>query len=458
MGFVGGLLGVNGGVNGTGISGPQSASIQAPTTDAQIKGSFDTAQLGLTNQQDFLRQVQAQNGLQNQSNVYNQLQSIVNGTGPNPALAQLANATGANAANQASMMAAQRGASSNPGLIARQAAQQGANIQQQAAGQGAALQAQQQLNAINASGNLATNQANQQAGATNAFAQSGQGEQANLLNAVSGQNNARVGNQSNINNVNGALVGQTMGMQGQLMGNIAGGAGAAMSLAQGGMVPGYADGGIAVTTPGPGASITPSANPSAPRSRVANFMSNPQAIQSPQASVGTAGNVIGSAIGQGIKSLFSSSPSDDMAQKYADADVALDYHRDPDAMGPETAEQARAGTTEEMPASADGMPMAAKGGKVPVLLSPGERKLTPKAAQKVAKGANPIEESTVVPGKYTPGDTKDDYDKDTTKDAVEPGTVILPKSVTQAKHPEWAAHRFMVQLAAKGGKIPKKGK
>lgn len=78
-----------------------------------------------------------------------QLRGIANGTGPNPAQAMLNQATGQNVANQAALMAGQRGAGANVGLIARQAGQQGAGIQQNAAGQGATMQAQQQLNAIN---------------------------------------------------------------------------------------------------------------------------------------------------------------------------------------------------------------------------------------------------------------------------------------------------------------------
>lgn len=98
----------------------------------------------------------AAQGLQNtyasQGNTLDQLQGIANGTGPNPAQAALNQATGQNVANQAALMAGQRGAGANVGLMARQASQQGAATQQQAAGQSATMQAQQQLNAIGAMG------------------------------------------------------------------------------------------------------------------------------------------------------------------------------------------------------------------------------------------------------------------------------------------------------------------
>jgi hypothetical protein len=78
----------------------------------------------------------------------------------------LSQATGANTANQAALMAGQRGSGANAGLMARQAAQQGAANQQNSAGQAATMQANQSLNALNSMGSLATSQANQQANAT----------------------------------------------------------------------------------------------------------------------------------------------------------------------------------------------------------------------------------------------------------------------------------------------------
>lgn len=67
------------------------------------------------------------------------------GAGPNPAQTALATETGQNAQTQGALMASQRGAAANPALIARQAAQTGAQTQQTAVGQAATLQAQQEL-------------------------------------------------------------------------------------------------------------------------------------------------------------------------------------------------------------------------------------------------------------------------------------------------------------------------
>ena len=165
MGAWSGLLGNNNGANGTGFSTPQGANITNPTNPGQINNAYSGNQTALAQQQALLQALQAQGGLGNQSQVYNQLQGVVNGTGPNPAQAQLAQATGTNVANQAALMAGQRGAGSNVGLIARQAGQQGAATQQNAVGQAATLQANQSLNALNSAGSIANTQVANQIGA-----------------------------------------------------------------------------------------------------------------------------------------------------------------------------------------------------------------------------------------------------------------------------------------------------
>lgn len=87
------------------------------------------------------------------------LQQQMTGGGPNLANAQLQSATAQNVGNQAALMAGQRGGSANAGLIARQAAQQGAGIQQQAAGQAAQNVLAQQLAAQGQLGNVLSSQA-----------------------------------------------------------------------------------------------------------------------------------------------------------------------------------------------------------------------------------------------------------------------------------------------------------
>lgn len=245
MSAIGGMLGLQGGAGGSGFAAPTAATINNGTTADQLSQSYQGNQNSLQSQQALLSAIQGQNGLGNQSQVYNQLQGVANGTGPNPAQAQLAQSTGANVANQAAMMAGQRGAGANVGLMARQAAQQGANTQQQAAGQAATLQAQQSLNAINSAGNIANTQAANQIGATNANTQAQQSEQGILQGANTAANNANVSMQSNINSGNAGLANTQMQGGQAMIGGVMNGAGAALGLAKGGTVQKMAEGGSA---------------------------------------------------------------------------------------------------------------------------------------------------------------------------------------------------------------------
>lgn len=104
----------------------------------------------------------AMQGTQQQGALSNMLMQQAQGQGPNPAQAMLSQATGQNVANQAALMAGQRGASANPALIAKQAAMTGANTMQQGAGQAAILGAQQQLAAQQQLGQLSQQQVGQQ--------------------------------------------------------------------------------------------------------------------------------------------------------------------------------------------------------------------------------------------------------------------------------------------------------
>jgi hypothetical protein len=246
MGAISGLLGFAGGANGTGFAGPTAAPITQTTNPADLANAQSGVNNSMGSQQALLSALQNQNGLGNQSQVYGQLQGVANGTGPNPAQAMLNQQTGQNVANQASLMAGQRGAASNVGLMARQAAQQGAATQQQAVGQGASMQANQSLNALGAAGNMANTMAGNQVGQVNANTSAQQQEQANLLGAAGNLNNTGVSMQSNINNANAGLANTQMqgqqGLIGGLMKSLSS-AGGMASGAAGGQVQGYDEGG-----------------------------------------------------------------------------------------------------------------------------------------------------------------------------------------------------------------------
>lgn len=540
MGGVGGLLGTAGGAGGTGFSGPISADVVSPVSVGQATTAYGQVQTGLQQQQALLAALQQQNGLQNQSNVYNQMQGIASGQGPNPAQAQLAQATGANVANQNALMAGQRGASQNVGLMARQAAQQGAATQQQAAGQAATMQAQQRLNALQGMGNLATTQAGQQIGATTGYTQAAQNEQANLLNSIAGVNSANVGMQSNINNVNGQLANtQLQGQQAMLGGlmNSMGGASGMMSgitsmLAKGGKVPRKRldEGGDVSSDNMPQQSEQESSGAPEPSDASAGQFGTPtQVAAAPaiNASTPSFGSDAGAAAlgkgmgggssggsggggGGGVMSLLallaeggrvgydddggmvqaqpdSSEYSGQSkfgnflhSQKVSAGNAAkgdtpsfgnnygakalyegMSGQRKPAAAPPQAAPQQTAGgpqdpgsqsspDTNNMGDTSPGAEMgddsqqfaAAKGGKVPALLSPGEVYLTPSKAKEVSKdGKDPIKHGKKIPGK--PKYPGNDYRNDTVKATLEEGGLVIPNKVMQSPNAHWEALKFV---------------
>lgn len=196
-----------------------SANIQPGTNAAQLNNSFTgannaiNAQVGLTN----TLTPQAQTGVNAQNQVLQNQLDIAQGRGPNPAQAELAQATGQNVANEAALLAGQRGSNANVGLAGRNIALAGTGAQQQSAGQAATLQAQQQIAAQQQAAQLAGNQIAQAQGATTNLNTAQQNEQNILQNANTAANNSAVGMQSNINNVNaqnnqGLLGGLTSGL------------------------------------------------------------------------------------------------------------------------------------------------------------------------------------------------------------------------------------------------------
>ena len=487
-----------GGAGGTGFASAQNAQIDRPTTVKQAQDSYAANQTALGQQSGLLTAIQGQNGLQNQSNVYNQLQGVANGTGPNPAQAQLAQQTGANIASQNALMAGQRGSSQNAGLIARQAAQQGANTQQQAVGQGATMQANQSLNAISAAGNMANTQAGNQIAATNSNTQAQQNEQNQLLNSINAQNTAGVNMQSNINNNNTTMAaGAQQGQQG-LMGGLMGMAGGAMSLAtkaaplvamaaQGGRVHLY-DGGPPqagqyapvdpnnnVFDPANPPAPAPASNPAQPAqpspiqvkppgaaSKFGQLLKNAASPSDPNAGAtpnyGSRGanqiyqgmSKLGAGIGDAITNVMTPKPD------APDAKINMDQ-----AGG-------QSDSTSSAPAPSPGSDgvdkdptklYSAHGGKVPAMVSPGEIRIHAKDVAAVAKGKKSPLDGEKIPGKAPVKGAKNDYANDIVPKDLNEGDIILPRSVTQSKNPHWAAHKFVSEIMkANGGQIsmPKK--
>lgn len=483
MSAISGMLGVGGGAGGSGFGGPSEARIDEGANLGQANQLYDQNQQALQQQQQFVQALQAQNGLGNQSNVFNQLQNVANGTGPNPAQAMLNQATGANVANQAALMAGQRGSSANPGLIVRQAAMQGANTQQQAAGQGATMQANQSLNALGAMGNVAGQQATNALSGVQGYTGAAQSEQQNILNSINQQNAARAGVQSSINQSNASMANTRMGQQANMLGNITGGLGSALGMAEGGVVPGgqYSPMDPNASNPFDQIQSTPQASapaqasqasnaPKGPRSKMAQAM---MSSSSPTDGASQAGQFIGKALGTGIKNLFGGSSDKPKPQGEYDQYAASGFSPEQMSLERSRMDAQQAGglpmpspidqqygqpnPQQQMPAN-NQMPMvaAAQGGQVPALVSPGEVYLDKKAVKEVEEGKDPIKAGEKIPGKAkVKGDS---YANDIVPKKLETGGIVLPKSVMEHKHPHWAAMQFVSQIMAKNGKLPAKKK
>jgi ABC-type multidrug transport system fused ATPase/permease subunit len=105
-----------------GMFNPKSATVsgylERPIGLQDQQAAADRTAIALQQQQNFLNALYQQpGGYLGQGNVFNQQQALANqlqqqtlGQGPNPAMAQLAQQTAANTANQAALMAGQRGA------------------------------------------------------------------------------------------------------------------------------------------------------------------------------------------------------------------------------------------------------------------------------------------------------------------------------------------------------------
>lgn len=216
-----------------GIKNPyqaQAAQVTPTANPGDIQDRFNRQTYGLDQQKAFLQALQSQNGLQHQTDAYNQAQGIFNGTGPNPAQAQLAQNTAANTANQAALMAGQRGSSANPALIARQVAMQGAQNQQQSVGQAATLQAQQQLAAQQMMAQIAQQQASNEQSGYNQYNQSAGNAYGTTTGNLNTTNQINAGMQNNLNTVNAGVAAGNQTANNNLTGNLLGAAGSAIQL------------------------------------------------------------------------------------------------------------------------------------------------------------------------------------------------------------------------------------
>jgi hypothetical protein len=402
------------------------APIQNGTNQAQLQQAYNTAQTGLQQQQGLVNQLQGQNGVTNQNQAYNQTQGIINGTGPNPALATLNQQTGTNVANQAALMAGQRGGAQNAGLIARQAAQQGAATQQQAVGQAATNQAQQQLNAIGQASNIAQNQVNNLGQGITGLNTAAQNEQNTLQGANTAANTANVSMQSNLNNVNGQISQGNQSAMNGLLGGVTGGIGSAVS-AIGSM---FADGGPVdeqseVSAPAPDASAAP----------VVSNLGNEgyDAIAGPgSSSIGQ----MGTSPDEGAA--FKSSSGSSGGGGGGIASLAALFAKGGDVCtGPYQSHVAN---------------FLASGGetkKVPAMVSPGERYLSPEEVEQVQHGADPRKLGTIFKGKAAV--KGDSLKNDKIPADLKSGGVVIPRHI-MAKKDSHEETKFVLKSMKATGK------
>ena len=394
------LTGGAGGFQGTGAAAPTLAPIRNPIDPATIGQQYALGLQGQSDQNTLLNALQQQGGLANQASVYNQLQGVANGTGPNPAQAMLNNTTGQNISNQAALMAGQRGAAANPALLARQAAMQGGALQQQSAGQAAALQANQSLNAMNQLGGIANTQVANQIGQTNQLPSTAFNAQNNLISVMNGYQNAMVVNQSNVNSANAGLASSDIQGQDAVLGGLLGGAGAAAASSG--------------TKKAEGGLIEPQPSP-APQ------MQQKQQYAGPKSSA--------------VKFLSGNSYKKELPQQFN----AWDTTPSGPPVDPKSLEA----------------PGFAKGGKVPAMVSPGERYLPPHEVKEVAKGKKaPLAAGEKIPG--TPKYPGNDYRNDVVPKTLDAGGIVIPNKVLQSKDPHKKAAKFVAAVLAKKKQLPAK--
>lgn len=421
----------------------RGTNILQPTTEGQATGAYDQSQQALQQQQAFLQALQAQNGIQNQSSVFNQMQGVENGTGPNPAQAMLSQATGNNIASTAALIAGQRGASANPALIARQAAMQGANLNQQAAGQGASMQAQQSLAALGQLGGMANQQVANQAAATQGYNQAAQSEQQNLLNAIQGQNNANVSMQGNLNSANAGVSESLIPVQNKNIGTLTKALPMVGSMmAHGGEVKKMADGGdVMPSSSGPQSFVgqhfalfgsAPSSMSSAAGPQIQGAP-QPGVVAEPQDSSGGKPSMPGGG-GQSVggNPLSGGMPTD----LFGGADASGVMAGGPmDAIGGGAG--AAAGGAEAGGLMAEAAPLvmlANKGGAIP---------------KKPVNG-----EKLAAKGKEVPGKAKvkgDSLKNDIVDAKLSPGEIVIPRSIAQGPNAPAQAAAFVQAILAKKG-------
>jgi len=406
MGFLGSMFGSG---SGMGFSPERSASPE------QAQQLYDMQQQRLRQQQQFTQALMQQTpqALAQQKMLGQQLTAASQGLGPSVAQAQLAEATAQNAQRQAALMQSQRGASANLGTMARNISDVESKTQQDAARQGATLRAQEQIAARQQLANLTGAQMGQIGQAQQTGIAGVTSAQQNILNAIANRNAAEAGIQQQVAQGQGGLLQGLMG-------------GAMMMMAEGGEV---------------------TDEPSTEKSYWQKFKESyanqaKQALNAPSESkTFEGGRATGQAIAKGIGSLLKGKQdAGNPGGGYAGANLNVNTAM-PAPINPLATSQA-IGAYQLPPLGMAG------GGKVPAMVSPGERYLPPSEVDKVKKGEKEAHEA----GKKIPGKAKVDGDSlknDTVKATLKEGGIVIPRSVMQSDDPAEQARKFVAAVLAK---------
>jgi hypothetical protein len=187
-----------------------------------------------------------------------------------------------------------------------------------------------------------------------------------------------------------------------------------------------------------------------------NFQGASQQGQQPSGTF-AAGQTIGSAIGKGLNALFGSGQQ--AATPTTAGSTSLDQLSQTGVANNDV-ESNQAGGAADTVSDNTGVLAAAKGGKVPALVSPGERYLPPKDAKEAAMGKkDPMKAGEKIPGKPKVKGAKNSYANDTVPKSLEEGGIVIPRSVTQGPYAHVEAMKFVrAAMAKQSGKLPPKVK
>jgi hypothetical protein len=416
MNFLGGLF-----------SGDSGANWQAEyaASPAQAQQLYNQQQQALRNQQAFTQalQMQTPQAIQQQMMLGRELAGAVQGQGPSVAQAQLAETTGQNVARQQAMLAGQRGASANVGLLARNIAQTGAQTQQQAAGQAATLRAQEQLAARQQLAALSGQQLGQVQGAQQLGVQGTTAAQQNILDAIARRNQTQA-----------IIASGNQAFQSGLVGGLIGGAGQAIG---GG---GFAEGGE--VTKDKEDEKEKEKEETAGQRFAKGFQAGMTGAQGNYQAGAQAGMGAGKAIGGALAGLFKPGVQGQTQGGYAGANLGVPTQM-PAPVNPVVTPQ----TIGQMQIP-QYQPGFAEGGKVPAMVSPGEKYLPPQEVKKVAAGQKePHKAGVKIPGQAKVAG--DSLKNDTVPMTLEEGGIVIPRSVMNSKDPAEQARKFVAAVLAK---------